>query len=54
MNKHQTHCQTCLRVFEAESLEDVIRKVEEHENKKSCKRPVYDAKEGRFVETEKE
>ena len=50
---YQTHCCTCFRVFECSTLGELLDAVATHEAQRNCSRPVYDAREGRFVDTEK-
>ena len=47
---YQTHCAVCFRVFERPTLTESLQAVAEHEKLETCKAPVYDPKEGRFVE----
>ncbi len=46
------YCSVCCRVFEETSLEGALAAVSEHEAKKSCRKPVYDAHKGRFLKDE--
>ena len=48
--RFQAHCQICYRVFEADSVEQAVKQVSDHEAGKGCRRPYYDAANGRWVE----